>query len=320
MNARLVPLRHKARLTKRATARRRRIDIDGELERRAGNGHQKPRRNPVAAGITDDNRQPPILEGDEVVVVATDGVGGPVGKDELPVVQERREFRQEFTLKLPGHLEFVPNNDPIGELEENQKHQPGNADEVEECELSARGYGRIEVLQREQGKDDADSEEKPPGRRQSEGQPEKQDFRPVEETPDLAPGFVALVISGDNTKSMGGITIEQPTQIARTDSPGVIADKALGTLKPVVFRHLTHPLLRAQSTRVHAPQDTLNPGFSIPASGVHHEIPEISAPAQIRSVAIQVALSASARAPPSDCDPGHSSNSPAARSSVQDRR
>ncbi len=98
----------------------------------------------------------------------------------------------------------------------------------------------IEVLQREEREDDADSEEHPPWRRQFERQTEEQDLRPVEEPPDLALRFGALVLSGHDPECMGGIAIEETPQIPRTDTAGVVADKPLGSGKPVIFRHLAH--------------------------------------------------------------------------------
>lgn len=80
----------------------------------------------------------------------------------------------------------------------------------------------------------------------------------MEEPSDPALWFGTLVLSGDHTVRMGCIAIKKPPQISRTDAPGVVADEALRTLKPVVFRHAAHTLLRPNPARVHPIQRFLN--------------------------------------------------------------
>lgn len=53
-----------------------------------------------------------------------------------------------------------------------------------------------------------------------------------------------FVLPRNNTERVRSITIEQTFQIPRTDAAGVVADKPLGPLKPVVLRHIRHSLLR----------------------------------------------------------------------------
>ena len=115
-----------------------RVEVEPELEGRARDRHQQPGRDAVAAGVARDHGPPSVVEGKEVVVIAANGVGGAVGEGEGIAIDLGRLNRQELPLQLPSHLELVPHHHPVGELEHQQKHQPGDAEQRQETDLQAR--------------------------------------------------------------------------------------------------------------------------------------------------------------------------------------
>jgi hypothetical protein len=100
-----------------------RVEVGRKTERGVGDHHQQPGGHAVAAGVAGHDHHPAVRHRQEVVVVAADLVGGPVGLGEAPPGELRPRARQELALEVAGDLQLVAHPHPVDQLQGEEEDQ-----------------------------------------------------------------------------------------------------------------------------------------------------------------------------------------------------
>jgi len=172
---------------------RRGIDVELCAERRVRDGHHQARGHPVSGCVAEQNGQASVGQRNEVVDVASDGVGDAIERRDVPRRRGGHLVRDEAGLQIARELQLVAELHLVDELHgQKEHHHHERGDDLGEGEHARMRRAAQDAGHAEEKGHEGKGEEHAPVRRQALGQAvEDRADRADPAAEALAPGWCA---------------------------------------------------------------------------------------------------------------------------------